>query len=148
VRGGVVAQKDFVHYPYRLIESGRFARRCDIQELVFEDDQKDRLKAIGRLEVAAWPEGQVPWFSRHGATKASSPSPTLVREAEHDAMRERGLHRGRRRGGHVVLKINGVTMCELDDRDPRRIPRGSLALQVHVGPPMLAQFKDIFLRKL
>jgi type 1 glutamine amidotransferase len=51
-------------------------------------------------------------------------------------------------GGRVVLKINGVTMCELDDRDPRRIKRGLLALQVHAGPPMLVQFKDIYLRKL
>jgi len=52
------------------------------------------------------------------------------------------------KGGHVVLKINGVTMCELDDLDPRRIPRGWLALQVHVGSPMRVQFKGIFFRKL
>jgi len=52
------------------------------------------------------------------------------------------------RGGHVVLKINGVTMCELIDRDPRRIKRGVLALQVHRGPPMTVQFKDIYLRHL
>lgn len=52
------------------------------------------------------------------------------------------------KGGQVVLKINGLTMCELEDRDPRRIVRGWLALQVHVGPPMLVQFKDIYLRKL
>jgi len=52
------------------------------------------------------------------------------------------------RGGHVVLEINGVTMCELDDRDPRRIERGRLGLQVHVGPPMVVQFKDVFLRVL
>jgi len=52
------------------------------------------------------------------------------------------------KGGHVVLKINGKTMCELDDQDPRRIVRGVLAVQVHVGPPMQVWFKDIFLRKL
>jgi type 1 glutamine amidotransferase len=50
--------------------------------------------------------------------------------------------------GHVVLKINGVTMCELDDRDPKRLVHGWLALQVHVGPPMRVQFKDIYLRRL
>ncbi len=50
--------------------------------------------------------------------------------------------------GHVVLKINDVTMCELDDRDPKRLTRGWLALQVHVGDPMLVQFKDIYLRRL
>ena len=52
------------------------------------------------------------------------------------------------KGGRVVLKINGVAMCELDDRDPRRLPHGWLALQVHVGPPMRVQFKDVFLRRL
>jgi hypothetical protein len=50
------------------------------------------------------------------------------------------------RGGHTVLKINGTTMCEVHDHDPRRTPRGHLALQVHVGPPMQVQFKDIRLR--
>ena len=52
------------------------------------------------------------------------------------------------KGGHVVLTINGVTMCELDDRDPQRLVHGWLALQVHVGPPMRVQFKDLYLRRL
>ena len=52
------------------------------------------------------------------------------------------------KGGSVVLAINGVTMCELDDRDPRRLVQGWLALQVHVGPPMQVQFKEIYLRRL
>jgi hypothetical protein len=49
-------------------------------------------------------------------------------------------------GGRVVLSINGAVMCELEDRDPRRLTRGLLALQVHVGPPMTVQFKDLFFR--
>lgn len=52
------------------------------------------------------------------------------------------------RGGNVVLAINGVTMCVLDDRDPKQLVHGWLALQVHVGPPMVVQFKDIYLRRL
>lgn len=52
-------------------------------------------------------------------------------------------------GGHVLLTINGVTMCEVvEDKDPKRPQHGWLALQVHVGPPMKVQFKDIFLRRL
>ena len=51
-------------------------------------------------------------------------------------------------GGRVVLKINGVAMCDLDDRDPRRIVRGCLALQTHVGRPMRVQFKHIYFRNL
>lgn len=52
------------------------------------------------------------------------------------------------KGGQVVLQINGVTMCELEDRDPKRLVHGWLAVQVHVGPPMRVQFKDIYLRRL
>jgi len=57
-------------------------------------------------------------------------------------------YRIRAQGGRVTLWINGETMCELDDQDPRRIARGWLALQVHVGPPMVVQFKDIALLRL
>ena len=39
-------------------------------------------------------------------------------------------------------------MCELEDRDPKRLVHGWLALQVHVGPPMRVQFKDVYLRRL
>ncbi len=52
------------------------------------------------------------------------------------------------KGGHVNLSINGVTMCELDDRDPKRLVRGWMGLQVHTGPPMRVQFKDIYLRRM
>jgi type 1 glutamine amidotransferase len=52
------------------------------------------------------------------------------------------------RGGQVTLRINGVVMSELDDRDPKRLVRGWLAVQVHTGPAMRVQFKDVFLRRL
>jgi type 1 glutamine amidotransferase len=51
------------------------------------------------------------------------------------------------RGGRIILKINDVVMCELEDNDPRRIQSGKLALQVHQGSNMLVQFKDIRIRK-
>jgi len=51
------------------------------------------------------------------------------------------------KGGRIILKINGVVMCDLEDNDPRRIPSGRLALQVHQGPDMLVQFKDIRIRQ-
>lgn len=51
-------------------------------------------------------------------------------------------------GGHILLKINGVIMSEVvQDKDPKRPQHGWLALQVHVGPPMKVQFKDIYLRR-
>jgi len=51
------------------------------------------------------------------------------------------------KGGRIILKINGVVMCDLEDNDPRRIASGKLALQVHQGPDMLVQFKDIRIRE-
>ena len=51
------------------------------------------------------------------------------------------------RGARTVLKINGVVTCEVIDRDPRRTPQGHLALQVHRGPPMTVQFRNIRMRQ-
>ncbi len=52
------------------------------------------------------------------------------------------------RGGQIILKINDVVMCEVvEDQDPQRPQHGWLGLQVHVGPPMRVQFKDIYLRR-
>ena len=50
------------------------------------------------------------------------------------------------RKGHTILKINGVVMCDVLDKDPKRPVSGKLALQVHRGPDMLVQFKDIRLK--
>jgi len=52
------------------------------------------------------------------------------------------------KGGHVTLAINGTAMCELQDKDPKRLVRGWLAVQVHAGPPMRVQFKDVYLRRM
>jgi hypothetical protein len=52
------------------------------------------------------------------------------------------------RGGRVASSINGVSMSEIDDRDPARLTRGWLGLQVHTGPPMRVQFTEVFLRRL
>lgn len=52
------------------------------------------------------------------------------------------------KGGKISLQINGVPMSEVEDRDPKRLPRGWLGLQVHTGPPMRVQFKDLYLRRM
>jgi hypothetical protein len=48
----------------------------------------------------------------------------------------------------IVLRINNVVMSEVRDHDPRRALSGLLAVQVHTGPPMKVQFKNIRLRNL
>lgn len=51
-------------------------------------------------------------------------------------------------GTHLIQKINGKVMVEVFDNDPKGYRSGILALQIHSGPPMTVQFKDIRLKRL
>ncbi len=52
-------------------------------------------------------------------------------------------------GNHLVHKVNGVVTVEInDDQVDKRAMSGLLAFQVHAGPPMLVQFKNINLTTL
>jgi type 1 glutamine amidotransferase len=52
------------------------------------------------------------------------------------------------RGNHLVHRINDQVMVEVTDGDDAHAVRsGILALQLHAGPPMTVQFKDIRLRR-
>ena len=52
-------------------------------------------------------------------------------------------------GNHLVQSINGnVTVDVTDNQTAKRASSGLLALQLHAGPPMLVQFKDIQLKQL
>lgn len=51
-------------------------------------------------------------------------------------------------GNHLVHKINGQVMIDVTDNDEaHRRMSGILALQCHVGPPMVVQFKDIRIQR-
>jgi hypothetical protein len=51
------------------------------------------------------------------------------------------------KGHRLVQKINGVTFSELtDEQDGVAATTGILALQIHAGPPMQVEFKDIRLK--
>lgn len=53
------------------------------------------------------------------------------------------------RGSRIVLGVNGrVTAVVVDDEAGERDLQGRLALQLHSGPPMTVQFKDIQLKRL
>ncbi len=53
------------------------------------------------------------------------------------------------RGPHIILKINGKVTAEVIDNDKANQDlSGVLALQLHAGPPMKVQFKDIQLKRL
>jgi hypothetical protein len=53
------------------------------------------------------------------------------------------------RGEYVAHWLNGFQTIELIDKDPKhRSGEGVLALQIHAGPPMIVEFKDILLKAL
>ncbi len=53
------------------------------------------------------------------------------------------------RGNHLTQKINGVVMSDLiDEHEAARALSGVLALQLHAGPPMLVEYRDIRLKTL
>jgi len=55
----------------------------------------------------------------------------------------------RAEGNHITQTINGVTTVDFtDDEESARDASGILALQIHVGPPMKVQFKDLRLTPL
>lgn len=52
-------------------------------------------------------------------------------------------------GNHLRHTLNGVVTADVTDEDPAKAAvSGVVALQIHVGPPMHIQFKDIRLRPL
>lgn len=53
------------------------------------------------------------------------------------------------KGPHLIHKINGITTVDVtDNAEGKAKSSGILALQLHAGPPMTVQFKDIQLKKL
>ena len=53
------------------------------------------------------------------------------------------------RGPQIEHWLNGLKTIDFNDNDPKaRALEGILALQIHAGPPMLVEFKDILLKKL
>lgn len=52
------------------------------------------------------------------------------------------------RGNKLTHSINGNITAEIIDESPKALKKGILALQIHVGPPMTVQFKEIMLKEL
>lgn len=53
------------------------------------------------------------------------------------------------KGNHLVQKINGHTTVDVTDNQKSKArSEGILALQLHAGPPMLVQFKEIQLKAI
>lgn len=52
-------------------------------------------------------------------------------------------------GNHFVVKINGHTTTEvIDEEEKAYLAKGLIGLQIHVGPPMKVEYKDMYLKNL
>ena len=52
-------------------------------------------------------------------------------------------------GGKITLAINGVVMSQtIDNQEDKAAASGIIALQMHPGPPMKVQFKNIRIKQL
>jgi len=51
-------------------------------------------------------------------------------------------------GNHITLQLNGIQTVDYHEVDPYIDQEGIIALQIHSGPPLEIQFKDIRIREL
>ena len=51
-------------------------------------------------------------------------------------------------GNRQIHQVNGITTMDLTDNHPEAKRSGILALQLHAGPPMTVEFKDLTLERL
>lgn len=52
------------------------------------------------------------------------------------------------KGNKITQSINGQLMCELTDEDTVARKDGIIALQIHAGPPMKVQFRNIRIKEM
>jgi len=83
----------------------------------------------------------------HRKVEAFADAAELWKEIDLDGWNEYDITA---RGQRVSAKINGHLMWDVTDREKGRRGEapGVIALQLHVGPPMKVQFKDIRLKAL
>lgn len=51
-------------------------------------------------------------------------------------------------GNRLIHQVNGVTTVDITDNHPAAALSGSLGLQLHAGPPMKVEFRNLLMRKL
>ncbi len=51
-------------------------------------------------------------------------------------------------GNRLIHQINGITTADITDDHPEALKKGILALQLHAGPPMRVEFRNLRLRAL
>lgn len=101
----------------------------------------------GRKMLAA--RGEKTIVKADGSFEKSSVTESAQQAIESYTAKEWNQYEIRGEGNRITVKLNDhVTAEVIDNQDEERELSGILALQLHSGPPMKVQFKDIELRKL
>ena len=159
-RGGVLKDFDLrLKFRLRNGNSGVQYRCADLGKWVVSGYQAEIENKQGKAGFLYEEKGRG-WLARVGEKVAAGPNgkPRVVGElAKKDALIAAGYYRMRdwneyrivARGNHVQHWLNGFQTIDFTDQDPaRRALTGLLALQIHAGPPMLVEFRDILLQNL
>ncbi len=51
-------------------------------------------------------------------------------------------------GNRLIHQVNGVTTVDVTDNSKEALAKGSLGLQLHAGPPMKVEFRNLLMREL
>ncbi|MFC5625601.1 3-keto-disaccharide hydrolase [Algoriphagus winogradskyi] len=119
----------------------------------YEERKRATLAYRGQeTKITSQPEGVgVREFVERNAWKGLNVEKEIGDRAELGAL----IKAGEWNSIHIVAKgnvlkhyVNGQLMSEVHDEDPKnRMESGYLGVQVHVGPPMKVQYKDIMLKQ-
>ncbi len=159
-RGGKLADFE-LRLQFRMVggNSGIQYRSTEYDDFVVGGYQAD-FDASGRYVGILYEErgrgilalrGQRVTIGADGAKTVAADAPTCDEKAVAASIQNEGWNDYTiiARGNHLVHKVNGFTTVDVTDNqsDKGRVD-GILALQVHAGPPMLVQFREIRLKQL
>jgi hypothetical protein len=157
-RGGTVKDFEF-KTKYRIVggNSGIQYRSKEVSKWVIGGYQADfeagdtwngiLYEERGRGILAPPGERTSVWSNGKPLKLASIGDPAAIKKA---IKKEKwNTYRVTAEGFHFQHQINGVITSQMEDEDAaRRVAEGLLALQLHAGPPMRVQFKDLKLTPL
>ncbi len=157
-RGGIL--KDFelrLKFRVRSGNSGVQYRSRDLGNWVvagYQAEIENNARKIGLLyeekgrKFLALP-GQIAEITATGQKRVTGRLWQDAGASMHYATRDWNEYLIRAQSHRVEHWINGVKTLEFTDHDAQdRSPEGLLALQIHAGPPMRVEFKDIYLKNL
>lgn len=100
-------------------------------------------KRSEKTTIKAGPDGKKPVVEVTGSTGDSAAIQASIKSEDWNEYKIVA------KGNHVQHFINGMQTVDVTDEDIINAPKeGLLALQIHQGPPMVVQFKDIVLKEL